>query len=128
MSKNMSNNYRRSAYRGGASRSRGSSSSSVRGPLIGLAVLGLLYLAVVSGALEAIAGWFGQTLSDNIVDLDGFDRKLRRDGHRFAPDQRKGLNDLNLDPNDRAALLRRAAGAAQASCLTMNTKAIARPR
>ncbi|WP_442481401.1 Na/Pi cotransporter family protein [Aeoliella sp. SH292] len=38
-----------------------------------------------------------ESISDYIVDLDEFDRKLRRDGHRFTPDQRSGLNSLNAE-------------------------------
>jgi len=64
----MSNKNRRSAYRSGASRSRGSGSSDVRSLLTGLAILGLLYLAVVTGALEAVANWFSHLLTDRIVD------------------------------------------------------------
>lgn len=36
-----------------------------------------------------------ESVSDYVADLDKFDRKLRRDGHRFTPDQRAGLNELN---------------------------------
>jgi phosphate:Na+ symporter len=36
-----------------------------------------------------------ESVSDYIADLDQFDRKLRRDGFRFTPKQRAGLNDLN---------------------------------
>jgi phosphate:Na+ symporter len=36
-----------------------------------------------------------ESVSDYIADLDQFDRKLRRDGYRFTPKQRSGLNDLN---------------------------------
>lgn len=36
-----------------------------------------------------------ESVSDYIVDLDEFDRKLRRDGHRFSTDQRIGLASLN---------------------------------
>lgn len=38
-----------------------------------------------------------ESISDYIVDLDEFDRKLRRDGHRFTPEQRSGLNSLNAE-------------------------------
>lgn len=38
-----------------------------------------------------------ESVSDYIAGLDKFDRKLRRDGHRFTPDQRAGLNGLNAD-------------------------------
>lgn len=38
-----------------------------------------------------------ESISDYVVDLDEFDRKLRRDGHRFTPDQRSGLNSLNSE-------------------------------
>jgi phosphate:Na+ symporter len=38
-----------------------------------------------------------ESVSDYVVDLDEFDRKLRRDGHRFAPEQRTGLNHLNRE-------------------------------
>jgi phosphate:Na+ symporter len=52
-----------------------------------------------SVALEArrqirIADEF-ESISDYIVNLDKFDRKLRRDGHRFTPQQRARLHDLN---------------------------------
>jgi len=36
-----------------------------------------------------------ESISDYIVDLDKFDRKLRRDGQRFTPEQCKGLGELN---------------------------------
>ncbi len=36
-----------------------------------------------------------ESVSDYLTDLDKFDRKLRRDGHRFSEDHRKGLRDLN---------------------------------
>lgn len=38
-----------------------------------------------------------ESVSDYIADLDKFDRKLRRDGHRFSPEQRAALNDLNRE-------------------------------
>ncbi len=36
-----------------------------------------------------------ESVSDYIANLDKFDRKLRRDGHRFTESQRDGLHDLN---------------------------------
>ncbi len=36
-----------------------------------------------------------ESISDYIADLDKFDRKLRRDGHRFSELQRTNLNELN---------------------------------
>ena len=36
-----------------------------------------------------------ESVSDYIANLDTFDRKLRRDGHRFTPEQREGLGELN---------------------------------
>lgn len=36
-----------------------------------------------------------ESVSDYIANLDSFDRKLRRDGHRFTADQREGLLELN---------------------------------
>ena len=36
-----------------------------------------------------------ESISDYIVNLDKFDRKLRRDGHRFTLQQRASLRDLN---------------------------------
>ncbi len=36
-----------------------------------------------------------ESVSDYVADLDKFDRKLRRDGHRFSPKQREGLIELN---------------------------------
>ena len=36
-----------------------------------------------------------ESISDYIVDLDKFDRKLRRDGHRFTQEQRNNLEELN---------------------------------
>ncbi len=41
-----------------------------------------------------------ESVSDYIVNLDKFDRKLRRDGHRFTPEQREGLADLNRQVAD----------------------------
>lgn len=36
-----------------------------------------------------------ESVSDYIADLDTFDRKLRRDGHRFTPQQLASLAELN---------------------------------
>jgi phosphate:Na+ symporter len=36
-----------------------------------------------------------ESVSDYITDLDEFDRKLRKSGHRFSADQRADLNELN---------------------------------
>ncbi len=36
-----------------------------------------------------------ESISDYIVNLDKFDRKLRRDGHRYSDQQRKELAELN---------------------------------
>jgi phosphate:Na+ symporter len=36
-----------------------------------------------------------ESISDYIVNLERFDRKLRRDGHRFTLEQRASLRDLN---------------------------------
>jgi phosphate:Na+ symporter len=36
-----------------------------------------------------------ESISDYIVDLDNFDRKLRRDGFRFSEEQRTALLELN---------------------------------
>lgn len=36
-----------------------------------------------------------ESVSDYIANLDEFDRKLRRDGHRFSVDHREALHDLN---------------------------------
>ncbi len=36
-----------------------------------------------------------ESVSDYVLDLDEFDRKLRRDGHRFSPGQRAELDGLN---------------------------------
>ena len=36
-----------------------------------------------------------ESISDYIANLDKFDRKLRRDGHRFTPEQREDLVQLN---------------------------------
>ena len=36
-----------------------------------------------------------ESVSDYVANLDKFDRKLRRDGHRFTPEQREGLVELN---------------------------------
>lgn len=36
-----------------------------------------------------------ESVSDYIADLDKFDYKLRRDGHRFTPEQQAALNSLN---------------------------------
>ncbi|MCA9260200.1 MAG: Na/Pi cotransporter family protein [Planctomycetales bacterium] len=44
-----------------------------------------------------------ESVSDYIANLDRFDRKLRRDGHRFTEDQRRDLMQLH---NDLAVYLR----------------------
>ncbi|MDC0935015.1 Na/Pi cotransporter family protein [Pirellulales bacterium] len=49
-----------------------------------------------------------ESVSDYVADLDEFDRKLRRDGHRFGPDQRVGLNDLNRELLEHLASINRA--------------------
>lgn len=36
-----------------------------------------------------------ESVSDYVADLDRFDRKLRRDSHRFTEQQREGLSSLN---------------------------------
>jgi phosphate:Na+ symporter len=36
-----------------------------------------------------------ESVSDYLADLEKFDRKLRRDGHRFSPEQRVDLDQLN---------------------------------
>ena len=36
-----------------------------------------------------------ESISDYVTNLDKFDRKLRRDGHRFSVDQREGLSHIN---------------------------------
>jgi phosphate:Na+ symporter len=38
-----------------------------------------------------------ESVSDYVTDLDEFDRKLRRDGHRFTAEQRAALNGLNTE-------------------------------
>lgn len=38
-----------------------------------------------------------ESISDYIADLDKFDRKLRRSGHRFNANQQKNLGELNSD-------------------------------
>lgn len=41
-----------------------------------------------------------ESVSDYIADLDKFDRKLRRDGHRFLPPQRADLAQLHRQVTD----------------------------
>ncbi len=41
-----------------------------------------------------------ESISDYIADLDKFDRKLRRDGHRFNADQRSRLQDLHTHTSE----------------------------
>jgi phosphate:Na+ symporter len=36
-----------------------------------------------------------ESISDYVVNLQKFDRRLRRDGHRFSQTQREGLKELN---------------------------------
>lgn len=38
-----------------------------------------------------------ESVSDYLANLDQFDRKLRRDGHRFSSDQRASLSKLNQE-------------------------------
>lgn len=49
-----------------------------------------------------------ESVSDYVADLDEFDRKLRRDGHRFSPEQREELNSLNRELLDHLSLINRA--------------------
>lgn len=41
-----------------------------------------------------------ESISDYVVELDKFDRKLRRDDHRFSEDQRTELTQLNAHVTD----------------------------
>ncbi|MCH2202683.1 MAG: Na/Pi cotransporter family protein [Fuerstiella sp.] len=41
-----------------------------------------------------------ESISDYIADLDEFDQKLRRNGHRFSEKQRTSLNQLNVQLSD----------------------------
>ncbi|WP_261344066.1 Na/Pi cotransporter family protein [Roseimaritima sediminicola] len=41
-----------------------------------------------------------ESISDYVANLDKFDRKLRRDGHRFSESQRAGLRELNAQAID----------------------------
>jgi phosphate:Na+ symporter len=49
-----------------------------------------------------------ESVSDYVADLDEFERKLRRNGHRLAPDQRAELNDLNRELLEHLASVNRA--------------------
>lgn len=49
-----------------------------------------------------------ESVSDYIANLDQFDRKLRRDGHRFSPEHREGLNSLNQHSLEYLASINRA--------------------
>ncbi|MDG2127441.1 MAG: Na/Pi cotransporter family protein [Fuerstiella sp.] len=49
-----------------------------------------------------------ESVSDYIVNLDKFDRKLRRDGHRFTTEQREGLAELNRHISDYLAAVNEA--------------------
>lgn len=41
-----------------------------------------------------------ESVSDYLADIDKFDRKLRRDGHRFTEERRTGLKALNAQLNE----------------------------
>jgi phosphate:Na+ symporter len=49
-----------------------------------------------------------ESISDYIADLDKFDRKLRRDGHRFSSEQRVNLNELNDQLSEYVGLINEA--------------------
>ena len=59
-----------------------------------------------------------ESVSDYIVNLDKFDRKLRRDGHRFTAEQRAGLAELNRHVADYLAAVNEAMAQENRSVLT----------
>ncbi|MDG1895533.1 MAG: Na/Pi cotransporter family protein [Fuerstiella sp.] len=59
-----------------------------------------------------------ESVSDYIVNLDKFDRKLRRDGHRFTAEQREGLAELNRYVADYLAAVNEALSQENRSVLT----------
>ncbi|MGD9856860.1 MAG: Na/Pi cotransporter family protein [Planctomycetaceae bacterium] len=59
-----------------------------------------------------------ESVSDYIANLDKFDRKLRRDGHRFTPEQRTGLAELNRHSAEYLAAVNTALSQEDRSVLT----------
>jgi len=69
-----------------------------------------------------------ESVSDYIVNLDKFDRKLRRDGHRFTASQRKDLRELNAQAAEYVAAVGQALVQDNANVLTMTDAASKRVR
>lgn len=59
-----------------------------------------------------------ESVSDYIVNLDTFDRKLRRNGHRFTAEQRAGLVELNRQVADYLSAVNEAMAQENRSVLT----------
>ena len=59
-----------------------------------------------------------ESVSDYIVNLEKFDRKLRRDGHRFTSEQQKDLAELNHNISDYLAAVNEALVQSNRSVLT----------
>jgi phosphate:Na+ symporter len=69
-----------------------------------------------------------ESVSDYMVNLDKFDRKLRRDGHRFTAEQREGLAELNRYVADYLAAVNEALSQENRSVLTKTDAMFKRAR
>ncbi|MCA9142591.1 MAG: Na/Pi cotransporter family protein [Planctomycetales bacterium] len=59
-----------------------------------------------------------ESVSDYLANLDNFDRKLRRDGHRFTPSQLESLKELNEHVSEYVAAVNEAFRQNNANVLT----------
>ncbi len=59
-----------------------------------------------------------ESISDYIANMDKFDRKLRRNGHRFTPSQREGLSELNRHVSEYLTSINEALAMKNAGVLT----------
>ncbi len=58
-----------------------------------------------------------ESISDYVVNLDNFDRKLRKSGQRFTEDQRSSLSKLNAEILEYLREINTGAGARESQCV-----------
>ncbi len=69
-----------------------------------------------------------ESISDYIVNLDRFDRKLRRDGHRFTEQQRSDLSELHIHITEYLTAVSEALSQSNENVLTKTSPASKRIR
>lgn len=69
-----------------------------------------------------------ESISDYLVDLDKFDRKLRRDGYRFTPAHREGLGAIHQELHEHLAAVNAALRVANSNILVESTPVAKRIR